>query len=555
MQRNNNGVRQHPVKSIIPLRLVALALILFSAAFGLMYVPGDAQVHLVIAEQFWLGHPFQYNGFGSEVVVASTSPFWTLLLWFFFSVFGYVTPIVLKIIVCAIWLTVGFLVHRCARVLWGLSERTSLAASMLWFGSCVVAVNGLGGLENVLCSMQLLLLCLILGPHAGKAPGWTRAALAGAIGGWCVLTRLDGGLLAVLVMGLFFLFAWVPAVRAKRGADSWRIVGQAGLAIGVAVIVLIPWYSYQFALTGSVVTDSSIARMYAGRRDSFSLIEHILYFHPKTFVNLATAFLPLSIGLLVSGALLRRDPAYTTRNLQICTALGVVGCAALFFTFVVGAGHFGRYLLPAFPFLFLGGVAGLAYVVRRLGQVSGLFAGFLVAAVVLFMFLVSAADWHRRLVLGQQYIANLPTVLHGPQEREAYTTALLESVDASGAGPFRFAVTEVQLRYYVDERVTVQSLDGRTSAHILDFVDRHTGLPDFEHYFEEVQPDFVELGQWCQWEGFGWLSRFRADFVARPNLICDWTTRAAEMEPGDEFEWRGRTIRMTRAGLMSIQGW
>lgn len=543
------------MKLVIPLYVVALGLILFSAMFGLMYVPGDAQVHLAIAEQFWLGHPFQYNGPGSEMVVASTSPFWTLLLWLFFSIFGYATPIALKFVVCAIWLCVGYLVYRCARAMWGLSEPASLAASLLWFGSCVVAVNGLGGLENVLCSLQLLLLCLLLGPYAGKAPGWSRAAVAGAIGGWCVLTRLDGGLLAVLVMGLFYLFAFVPVVRAKNGAAIRNVLGQAGLSFCVAVIVLVPWYSYQFALTGSIVTDSSLARMYAGRRDSFALVENMLYLHPKTLVNFATAFLPVSAGLLVSLLLLRRDPSRVVLNLQVITAVCVVGCATLFYTFVVGAGHFGRYLLPAFPFLFIAGVAGLAHVARRLDGVHRLLAVLFVGAVVLFMGLVSAADWHRRLVYGQQYIANLPTVIAAPQQREAKTTALLQSVDASGAGPFRFAVTEVQLRYYVDERITVQSLDGRTSARILDYVDRHTGLPDFERYFEDVQPDFVELGQWCQWEGFGWLSRFRADLVARPNLVCDWTTRAADMEPGDEFEWRGRTIRMTQAGLLSIQGW
>ena len=53
------------------------------------------------------------------------------------------------------------------------------------------------------------------------------------------------------------------------------------------------------------------------------------------------------------------------------------------------------------------------------------------------------------------------------------------------------AVTEVQLRYYLDERVDVLSLDGRTSADILTYTNPTTGVPDFPAYFEAVQPDYV----------------------------------------------------------------
>jgi len=284
-----------------------------------------------------------------------------------------------------------------------------------------------------------------------------------------------------------------------------------------------------------------------------------LYFHPKTLLNLFTAYLPLTVGLSVLPFMPIRSDARVSQNsvrrLQMIVAFSVVLVAVLFFTFIVGAGHFGRYLLPTFPFLFIGGAAGLTALHQRLRNRNPLIAGLIVLGIVAFFIVVNGADWKRRIGRNEQYVSNLSIVLRAPRARSQTTAELLARVGANGPGPFHFAVTEVQLRYYVDKRIVVHSLDGRTSAHILDFTDRRTGLPDFGRYFEMIKPDYVELGQWCQWGGFGLFARLRGDIQMSPNLICDWTTRSAGMKPGDSFDWLGRTVYMTQAGYLGIRGW
>jgi hypothetical protein len=43
----------------------------------------DGVVHFVVAEKFAEGHPFQYNIDDVDKSIASTSPFWTILLTFY----------------------------------------------------------------------------------------------------------------------------------------------------------------------------------------------------------------------------------------------------------------------------------------------------------------------------------------------------------------------------------------------------------------------------------------------------------------------------------------
>ena len=71
--------------------IVCLLVTLVAAPF-LLNLAGDAQVHLAFAENFARGMPFQFNA-GGETVVASTSPFWTILLALFFKVTGTWTPL------------------------------------------------------------------------------------------------------------------------------------------------------------------------------------------------------------------------------------------------------------------------------------------------------------------------------------------------------------------------------------------------------------------------------------------------------------------------------
>lgn len=545
--------------------VVAGLLVLALAAPFMLNLAGDAQVHLAIAENFAEGRPFQYNPNG-ETVVASTSPFWTMLLALYFTVAGDATPLLLSLTNLAIWLAAAYLLYRAARDLWQFRGVALWAVVLLWLLHTTIVANALGGLENVLSALQLLLLYMLLAARRPLTPG--RSALFGLVLGWAILTRPDGGLFALVLLTLA-----LPVLRAAAGRTWPALLGRLAIIVVVALAVLAPWYWYQAGQTGQLVTDSSLARLYNGRMGSLEIMPGLLYLHPKALVSLATAFAPLAAGyLLEAGALVvalsrasgRRMDWYREQFPQ-AAAVSLIAAGVTFFTFVVGAEAFGRYFLPLFPFLFLTGVAGwqriYGWAMQRAGQRA---AAALVALVVLFMATTSLLDTYRRLLPGRYavtnaldviygpanlryYAVNLPDLLAAPGMRAAATDEFLN--DLSASSPASMAVTEVQLRYFLDERVDVLSLDGRTSAGILDYVDPNSGVPDFARYFRDIRPDYVHAKQWC--EVGGWLANVLPSAID-DNLVCVWEKAAAEMAIGERFDWQGQTVTLVAPEILRI---
>jgi hypothetical protein len=529
---------------------------------------GDAQVHLAIAENFAAGRPFQFNP-GGETVVASTSPFWTLLLTAYFLLAGRWTPLLLSLTNLTIWLASAVLLYRVARDLWAMRGVALAPVFLLWLGHTTVVANALGGLENVLSALQLLLFYWLAARwRNGLTPG--RSASLGLLIGWMLLTRPDGGLFGLVALGLYLPGNWPANRRRWMGFLSCLVIMSLA-----ALIVLAPWYVYQYSVTGRLITDSSLARLYNGRQGSLTLIPGLLYFHPKALVSLATAFLPLAAGYLVtSGNVLAglwrartKRTAFLRDGYPQVAAVALVAAGFLFYSFVVGAEAFGRYFLPLYPFLFLTGVDGLKRTYHWLAPVAGRrpAVAFLVLA-ALFMAGTSGVDYYRRLVPGrftihhvldvmygpahrQYYSANLPALIAAPEARPGQTDLFLHALDAAGEEQVSIAVTEVQLRYFLDGRVEVLSLDGRTSAGILAYTDPLTGVPDFERYFLATRPDFVHASQWCAVGG--WLAGFFT-LAIEDNLVCAWEKQAAQMRIGDSFEWQGHRVELASPEILRI---
>lgn len=548
--------------------VLGILALLLAVPFALN-LAGDAQVHLAIAEAFAAGRPFQFNP-GGEIVVASTSPFWTMLLALYFRLVGPWTPVLLALTAVIFWLAAGYMLYRAARDLWGLRGVALGAVVLLWLGHTTLVANALGGLENVAAALQMLLLYYTL---AARPPAASRAIRrSGTIGlllGWALLTRPDSGLFALLLVVLALPLLWAS------GDD--RRVGVRGLFLIalVALAVVLPWFAYQYALTGSILTDSSMARLYNGRMGALPLITGLLYLHPKALVSLATAFLPLAAGfLLTAGHLARRFGRPHASRLALyrelfppIAAVLLVVAGVLFYTFVVGAEAFGRYFLPLFPFYFLAGVHGLTLLSHRLVAAGRRrLAVTLLVLAGLFLVTTGALDAYRRLGPGRYapqraldviygpanrryYAANVPFLVAAPARRAALTDGFLLDLGAPPAGGVAIAVTEVQLRYFLDERVTVLSLDGRTSAGILNYVDPASGVPNFERYFLDVRPDYVHTNQWCAVGG--WLANVFPTPIAE-NLMCVWERRAAVMAPGDSFQWQGRPVTLVAPEILHI---
>ena len=586
-----------------PLLFIAGLLVLLAAAPFAINLAGDAQVHLAIAEAFADGRPFQYNP-GGEIVVASTSPFWTILLVLFYRLVGDYAPALLSAVAVGFWLASAYALFRAARDLWDFRGVALWAGVLLWLAHATIVANALGGLENVAGALQLLLLYYLVagrrwtgddGPRASEPLSARRAILIGAVLGWALLTRPDSGAFALLLFALSLpqLVLDPPSqavdVTPDNGANRrlWTAGRRLFLLSLTAAAVLLPWFVYQYTITGNFLTDSSVARLYNGRMGSVMLIPDRLYLHPKAIVSLSSAFLPLAAGFVVTTIALaarfmqakRGRLALYRQTLPQLAAVLLVIAGVVFYTFIVGAEAFGRYFLPLFPFFFLTGVAGLATVYRRLvasGRPRTAVALVILAA--LFLAGTSAVDYYRRLGPGRfmperaldviygpanrrYYSPNMPRLVAAPGMRREYTDGFLSDLGRSdaghdagldagpGVGHVSIAVTEVQLRYFLDERVTVLSLDGRTSADILRYVDPTTGVPDFEAYFLEARPDYVHANQWC--EIGGWLATFSPSSIP-VNLVCSWERQAERMGLGDSFEWQGRAVTLVAPEILRI---
>jgi hypothetical protein len=149
----------------------------------------------------------------------------------------------------------------------------------------------------------------------------------------------------------------------------------------------------------------------------------------------------------------------------------------------------------------------------------------------------------------QYYALNLPALIAAPGQRPQQTDSFLDALGLPADDSVSIAVTEVQLRYFLDQRVEVLSLDGRTSADILAYTDPLTGVPDFERYFLAVQPDLVHANQWCAVGG--WLAGLFT-LAIEDNLVCAWEQRAAQMRVGDSFIWDGRAVTLVAPEILWI---
>lgn len=538
------------------------AFLLLLALPYLFVIVGDAQVHLAVAENFANGRPFQYNPNG-ETVVASTSPFWTLLLTLFYLVVGNATPLLLKLVVLVLWLATAVLLYRTARDRWQFNHNMQLVVVVLWVGHTTVVSNALGGLENILSAFQLLwMYYLVTEPLSQSNSRWVRSLGLGLLIGWAILTRPDGGLFVLALFGLATLFDLAQANNFRR----WLKQTLPRLFVSgiIAFLCIAPWYLYQYSVTGQLVTDSSVARLYNGRLGALMLIPDQLYFHPKALISLASAFLPLSFGVLVYGWQLWQHRSFWQENFVGISAVFTTLIGFIFYTFIVGAEAFGRYFLPLYPFLFLAGAAGLQQIYQALVKQNPQIARLFLILTALFIIGTSFLDSYRRLVPGQFSVNNTLDIIYGPAHqqyvsfnlfdlvtapptRANYTENLVQAVDT--APPFRIAVTEVQLRYFLDANIEVLSLDGRTSATILDYTDPTTGIPNFDRYLQDTQPHLVHINQWCAVGGF-LASVFPTNIS--DNLICHWQKTAENLNIGDTFTWQGRTLTLVAPEIIKI---
>ena len=119
------------------LRILIVVILLTVQVPFLFYLAGDAQVHLAVAESFVAGHPFQYNP-GDSFVMASTSPFWTMLLIVLFHTFGNLTPLALKSVSVLCWGGASYLLWKVVTEVWSWARWKCVAVLLIWLAAAIL---------------------------------------------------------------------------------------------------------------------------------------------------------------------------------------------------------------------------------------------------------------------------------------------------------------------------------------------------------------------------------------------------------------------------------
>lgn len=483
LTRRRAGHQSVEKRVVAPGAVVAVGFVVIAMMLMWPFVAvwaGDAIIHLRIAELFAAGYGFQYNL--GEPGMATSSLLWTAFLSVLFRIVGPAGAAwAVKVSGLLAWAgTVVFTAIFWERLF--RDRLAGLAASAVFAFSPAILHNAVGGMEASTASLITIVLVgstLTGRPTARAGFIVTLTALLGLVRPEGVIF---GGLLATY---LAFL---------DRGIRRRSLAVATGAAMAAILTV-----ATQFAVTGSPLPDSGASRMAGALRESIAIGS--LHVHP-TSAALFVLMLPITLGLLAAVQLIRKrgyaneeppavDPALRA---ALGFALALFVTFLVFYTFIFGGTHATRYWTPLYPIVLGGGAASAAYWLARWHR-SGRTRTALIlgGGAIIWLAGFYIADWNRR------HTAEIGVphgdVVRAVANRPAFTKAFLEDLGAVPGEPVLLAVTEVQVRYFLDDNadVYVSTLDGRTSTDFRDYVDEDTGLRKFAEFLRRERPDFVEL--------------------------------------------------------------
>ena len=456
--------------------LLALAIVAIVAQplvfFGTF--AGDAQLHLVFAENAARGRFYEFNP--GERVSGETSPGYMLLGAALFRLISpFAVPLALKLIDLAVWYTFCLLVYQVAK-------RALVAASAPEdrFWAVVAALtaalipgsvyNANVGMENGLFAALIWLWLDLVGRWNWLEPARLSGDTTPRLGREIVLSALLGiscwfrpeGFV-VLLLGYAFRW-WVhPPKR------TWI------LGLTIAAIVGLASVAFQIAYTGDLIATSILSRHVLTMRRSLPLGPLAL---DPAFAERLVFYLPLTACFILGLRAWRDSRPRIERFLLV-----LLGLFFLIYTCLTGSAQLARYVIFLMPILAIGAARGArALLERRQTYVRWLLA---IATIVFFITDVGES-WYRRRQFSQHLLLSAMTA---PEQRRWRTDALLHDLGDPTKRPVILALEAVQMRYELDERVTIRSLDGRVDRELLEFV--RDGSVDHIGYIKSRGVDYL----------------------------------------------------------------
>ncbi|MBM3935348.1 MAG: hypothetical protein FJ319_13830 [SAR202 cluster bacterium] len=501
-RREESEIRARAARRVAAvLALVAVMAVYPFIYFG-MYA-GDAEIHLVYGESAAEGRFFEFNP--GEKSSGVTSVGYMLLLG---QVFRFVpienVPMAVKLLNIAAWYGVVALTFLIGRKLIG--DRWALAAALVVGVMPGSVYNSTIGMENGLFALAVLgaiYAMMRVKWHAiHEETPFEGEMLVGALLALCVAIRPEGLPFAAVVFA-YRLFLHRRTARQVSTVVSKAIVPALPL---IAVTAALAWFHYSH--TGEWIPGSAVSRVTLSATDAIQVGP--FWFNLK-FVVRILQYLPLTAFFLVGNRVVWKRSWWSGYRIE---GLLIVNFWVFFFLYstVLGSLHLARYITFLMPMMVL--VAAVAarwkWNELRLNGPRWLRAlrtpAFVLAC--LFIAAVFTVETVERLGLGAR--DELWRAMRAPAERQAYSDALLKGLDNPSTLPVSIAYQEVQVRYWLDDRFVVRSLDGRTDSLLMKY--EHNGNYDHAGYIKERGVQYVaelvnynrdpavwaltDLGQW-----------------------------------------------------------
>jgi hypothetical protein len=500
--------------------------LLYPAAYIGMYA-GDAEIHLVYAENAANGDFFEFNR--GEKSSGVTSPGYMMMLAALFKLApATLVPAIVKSLNLLWWYGLVLLVFLIARRLIPTPPWAYLAALVagLLPGS---AYNSTIGMENGLFGLLVMLVIYLmvrwrwLSPDVPVRPH--RELLLGALLGLAALLRPEGLVFASISLA-YRSAALRSSIFSFNAVVARLVLPSIPFLLLTAGLVL-----FHMSETGDILPSSGLSRVSLSSRDSYFLGP--LWFNAK-FTERLVYYLPLT-GVWLIGNWLILSRRWSSGTSVEGLLLALFWTFFLLYSTVLGAAHLARYVIFIMPMMVLVAGIGAMWLWTWLSRVVPTdLRGVRVAAFVVGVVglgAVFAVETHLRRDLGSR--SELARVMRAPEERRAFSNDLLALVGNPSSVPVSVAYQEVQVRYWLDDRFVVRSLDGRVDKTLLGHI--QGGNYDHIGYIKDREIDFI---------------------METPNYNRDesaWSlARLNELKDGEELSRDGLVFRRLPGGHFAV---
>lgn len=468
-------------------RLLLVLIILIHPLFYFSMYSGDAEIHLVYAENGAKGHFFEFNP--GEKSAGVTSPGYMLVLASFFRILpDSLVPLAVKSLNILCWYLLLYLTFILSRKLIG-------DEFWAWTVTLIVALmpgavyNATTGMESGIFGLFFLFwLYLVIKRDwlAMNESGLKEEVFPGVLLGILCWIRPEGFVLAALA----FAFKILQSIRPRIVSGTSVFISLRRILTTLIPFMLLSalYLGFLYSQTGQLLPTSGISRMGLGGQESFQIgslplnlkfVKYLIYYFPLT--------ISMILGFWVTFTKRRSGNVPVIYYNYIAVTIIVF---FILYSSILGAHHLSRYIIFLLPVMIMFSgwgaktISGNWHWGRKTGTVV------FVTSMILLGGLFTC-EIYIRYKSGSNYpVGGLWRVMKAPEERKEFSDRMLDELGRPSNLPVSLAYQEVQIRYRLDNRFMIRSLDGRTDAMLLNFVDRH-GNYDHISYIKARDIDFI----------------------------------------------------------------